>query len=86
MHYSIASLSVAEVWSNERIQALNQEVAARFHAENRPSMQAGYSDRTERECEAMPLIPVQMVRVRFRDIGQLPPMNLEDEIGELIDD
>ncbi len=36
----------------------------------------------EYEFEAIPLVAAQTVRVKFRDIGQLPPMNLEDEVGE----
>jgi hypothetical protein len=32
----------------------------------------------------MPLVPVQTVRVRFRDIGPLPPMDLSDEVGNEI--
>jgi hypothetical protein len=32
----------------------------------------------------MQLVPVQTVRVRFRDIGPLPPMDLSDEVGNEI--
>jgi hypothetical protein len=34
--------------------------------------------------DEMQLVPVQTVRVRFRDIGPLPPMDLSDEVGNEI--
>ncbi len=30
---------------------------------------------------AWPLVPSETVRVKYRDVGQLPPMDLEDEVG-----
>jgi hypothetical protein len=73
----------APTWSNERASMLGYEAVARLHATNRPSIQAQYDDG---EFSSFPLVAVQTLRVRFRDVGQLPPMNLEDEVGEFIED
>lgn len=34
----------------------------------------------DEEFESLPLAATETVRVRFRDIGPLPPMDLEDEV------
>jgi hypothetical protein len=71
-----------DAWSNERVQTLQNEAVARFHYESRVSAQIDNVKSNEFEFEAIPLVAAQMVRVRFRDIGPLPPMDLEDEICE----
>lgn len=78
--------AVSNTWSHERIQVMQHEAVAKLHYQSRVSSQAEDGPSEKYEFEAIPLVPVQTVRVRFRDIGQLPPMNLEDEIGEFIDD
>jgi hypothetical protein len=63
-------------WSTERIQSFQLEGMARFHYETRLSAQlADEVDEAndEYEFEAIPLVAAQIVRVRFRAIGPLPP-------------
>lgn len=80
------SLNDAEAWSPERMQLLNHHAIARLHFEQRPSAQVADDGADEYEFEAMKLVPTEIVRVRFRDVGPLPPMDLEDEVGEFIDE
>jgi len=82
--YAATALAAAhdvDSWSTERIQALKHEVVAKFQFESRISANVDDGTNDEYEFEAIPLVPTQVVRVRFRDIGQLPPMDLEDEVG-----
>jgi hypothetical protein len=73
-------------WSAERTTVVTHEAVARLHSSNRPSIQAAHDDDEVTEFAALPLVAAQTVRVRFRDTGPLPPMDLEDEVGEFIDD
>ncbi|MCC6422999.1 MAG: hypothetical protein IT447_05925 [Phycisphaerales bacterium] len=82
---ALGRVSFAPTWSDERATVVTQEAMARLHSSNLPSVQTVYDDEVV-EYLVIPLVPMQTVRVRFRDIGQLPPMNLEDEVGEFIDD
>ena len=70
---ALAGLPGTNTWSAERTHILQQEVVARFHYESRVSAQVDDGGSDEYEFEAMPLVAVEVVRVRFRDIGQLPP-------------
>lgn len=66
----------APAWSMERATVFTQEANARLYASSLPSIQAECDEDEagdEYEFEAIPLVAVQTVRVRFRDIGQLPP-------------
>jgi hypothetical protein len=67
-------------WSEERAAALWHEAAARLHASNRPSVQAAHDENEGVEFVAIPLVAVESVRVKFRDVGLLPAMSLQDEV------
>ncbi len=89
VHFTATALAGslgANAWSADRVYALGQEVVAKLHYESRLSVHVGDEASNEQELEVMPLLPVRTVRVKYRNIGQLPPMNLEDEIGNFIDD
>lgn len=72
----VASAMIAtcapDTWSHERVQVFQGEIAARFRYESRVSAQVEDDANEPYEFEAIPLVAAQTVRVRFRDIGQLP--------------
>jgi hypothetical protein len=65
--------AVSDTWSHERIQVMQHEAVAKLHYQSRVSSQAEDDPSEKYEFEAIPLVAAQTVRVRFRDIGQLPP-------------
>lgn len=67
-------------WSIERFALVTQEIVARWHASNLPSIQAAQEGDDVVEFEGLPLVATRTVRVQFRRIGKLPPMNLDDEV------
>ncbi len=77
---AFVNFSAASAWSNERATVFSHEAVARWHASNRPSIQAAHDEDDVAEFTALPMVTVRTVRVRYRDAGMLPPMNLEDEV------
>ncbi len=77
---ALGSPSIAQTWSHERTAIVTGEALARCHSSNLPSIQAQCNRDEVAEFSALPLVAVQTIRVRFRDVGMLPPMSLEDEI------
>jgi len=65
--------AVSDTWSHERIQVMQHEAVAKLHYESRVSAQVDAEASDEYQFEAIPLVATQIVRVRFRDVGQLPP-------------
>lgn len=77
---AFVSLPPLNNWSPERRQTFQHEAVARAYLTNRPSVQAEYDADEAIEFSPLPLVAVRTVRVRYRDIGALPPMSLEDEV------
>lgn len=76
-----AGATLGVPWSSERVLVMQQEAVARLHYGSSVSAQARDAGVDEHEFRSIPLVPTRTVRVRFRHVGPLPPMSLEDEAG-----
>lgn len=78
----IVSTIASPSWSAERNAVHAYEGIAKFHYQSRPSLHADGDHDGEFEFTALPLVKSRVVQMKFRHIGQLPPMRMQDEIIE----
>ena len=78
----MADPTLHEAWSMDRVRAMQHELAAKLHFENRPSLRFGEQEEADDyEFEALPLVPTRHVTARVIRLEKLPPMvfDFDDE-------